>query len=220
MKTLSNHPSKVNKQFNPSPNFQSAYNGVFPASSFDFGKQGGGLPQKSTDLVKGHKDLLTPKALYQMSLGMLPDLWATCHELYSTFFDKNASNTAMQFVPILRDMITIKNMEIERFIKHPESNHVLIQNDLLKVVLIHWQPGKCSDIHGHPAGGCVFKVLHGSIEEKRYTSTANPELIAVSKYHKGSMAYIDDQMAYHVVGNPFDASAISLHVYTPGLKKS
>ena len=76
------------------------------------------------------------------------------------------------------------------------------------------------DIHGHPAGGCVFKVLQGTIEEKRYTSTINPELIAISKYQKGNMAYIDDQMAYHAVGNPFSTSAISLHVYTPGLKKS
>lgn len=30
------------------------------------------------------------------------------------------------------------------------------------------------------------------------------------------MAYIDDEMAYHAVGNPFDEPAISLHAYTSG----
>ena len=71
-------------------------------------------------------------------------------------------------------------------------------------------------MHGHAQGGCVFKVLKGSVQEKRYTPDAEQKLLATSRFEEQAMAYIDDEMAYHAVGNPFDEPAISLHVYTPG----
>jgi len=212
MKTLVNLPSSENSFFNKPSNFLTPIidgNNAEPISK--------SLKVLSPNILD-YQELLTSKALYQMAAGEIPDLWSVCLDLYSTFLAKNAPFTAMQFIPVLKSLTSIEALENERFLKNPETNHVLIQNKWLKVVLIHWKPGKYSNIHGHPAGGCVFKVLQGKIEEKRYTTDTNPELIAVSRYEKGSMAYIDDQMAYHAVGNPFNTSAISLHVYTPGLK--
>jgi predicted metal-dependent enzyme (double-stranded beta helix superfamily) len=98
-------------------------------------------------------------------------------------------------------------------LKNPETRHVLISDHLFELVLIHWKPGKVSDIHGHPGGGCLFKVLQGKLEEVRYTPEKSPRLIATASYRSGSMAYIDDRIAYHQVGNPYGSSAISLHVY-------
>lgn len=176
--------------------------------------------QASSVSVEEHENLINPNALYQMASGKLPDLWEICYRLYHSFFEKNALYNALQFIPILKENLSIDPLQLERFMENPETNHVLIQNDLLKVVLIHWKPGKYSNVHGHPAGGCVFKVLHGKIEEKRFTPDSNSDLLAVSTYERGGMGYIDDQMAYHAVGNPFSTSAISLHVYTPGVKKA
>ncbi|MDH4089225.1 MAG: cysteine dioxygenase family protein [Cyclobacteriaceae bacterium] len=163
-------------------------------------------------------DLLTANAKYQMALGQIPDLWQVCFDLYSTFNNADAPFNALQFIPVLRKLNSISEAEMELFLRNPETNHILIHNELIKVVLIHWHPGKTSGIHGHPKGGCVFKVLYGSIEEMRYTSGPSPQLLSVSKCEKGAMGYIDDQMAYHAVGNPFETSAVSLHVYTPGPK--
>jgi len=217
MKTLINLPSKENSFTNNSSNL---FSSAVERSSNHYNNKSSSivLPNKLNNL--GYQDLLTSKALYQMSAGDIPDLWNVCIDLYNTFLTQNAPYTAMQFIPVLKKLISINPLEKERFLKNTETNHVLIQNEWLKVVLIHWKPGKYSAIHGHPAGGCVFKVLHGAVEEKRYTTDANPELVATSRYEKGSMAYIDDQMAYHAVGNPYNNSAISLHVYTPGLKTS
>jgi cysteine dioxygenase len=86
----------------------------------------------------------------------------------------------------------------------------------MKIVLIHWKPGEVTDIHGHPRDGCVFKVLHGRIEELRYSTERKKNLIAKSEYHTGSLAYIDDSLGYHSVINYSEESAISIHVYTPG----
>ena len=163
--------------------------------------------------------LLTSKTLYQMAAGQLPDLWKLCMELYSTFLSSQAPYSAMQFVPVLQQINALDAKQLNSFLANEETNHVLIQNQWLKAVLIHWKAGKQSNIHGHPEGGCVFKVLHGKLEEKRYASTTGSQLLGTSTLLQGGMAYIDDKMGYHAVGNPFESSAVSLHVYTPGLKK-
>ena len=162
--------------------------------------------------------LLTNKSLIEIELNQIPDLRNTCKALYNTFFENEAPYTALQFTSILGNLKPFSQWDIEKIKKSPEGSHVLVQNELLKVVLIHWHPGKTSNIHGHPAGGGVFKVLYGSIEEWRYTTNASPKLLATSTYETGSIGYIDDQMGYHSVSNPFGTSAISLHAYTRGLK--
>jgi hypothetical protein len=220
MKTILHHQPDKDSIINQSDLFQLKTSFVTESLS----KQNNNYQNDSVPFptfpVEDHTELITPKALYQMTSGELPDLWEVCYKLYHTFFEKNAPYSALQFIPVLKNALLINPEEIERFLQNPETNHVLMQNELLKIVLIHWKPGKYSDVHGHPVGGCVFKVLQGRIEEKRYTPDQRSELLAVSTYAPGGLGYIDDQMAYHAVGNPFSTSAISLHVYTPGLKKA
>lgn len=164
------------------------------------------------------EDILTKDALVEMDYYTIPDLSKVCLDLYQTFFEKESTNTATNFIPVLKEMENISPTALDIFELNQQTNHVLVENGLLKVVLIHWTPGQVSNIHGHAAGGCVFKVLKGSVEELRYTSDESPQLLASSTFHKGGMAYIDDRMGFHAVSNPFNSSAVTLHVYTPGYK--
>ena len=162
-------------------------------------------------------DILTENAREEMAAGTIPDLSKVCYELYRTFFSKQATGNALQFVPVLKGFEGLDPESTKRFIMNPQTNHVLVQNELLKVVLIHWKPGKHSSIHGHAKGGCVFKVLRGNVIEKRYTPDPEQQLLSATTCGAGSIAYIDDEMAHHAVGNPFGMSCISLHAYTPGI---
>lgn len=173
---------------------------------------------KVSYLKKNTFDLLTPEARQSISAGIIPDLLSACDEIYGTFSKKDCPYHAMQFIPALKNVILNDSDEIKIFLRNPVTKHILIQNELIKMVLIHWIPGEKSSIHGHPAGGCVFKVLKGELEEKRFNPDYKKKLLARSRYKKGAMAYIDDHMALHEVGNPFKESAISLHIYTPGIK--
>lgn len=146
----------------------------------------------------------------------VPELIHIVLELKGTFYKNRAPFKALQFVPVLKGFSLQDRDQKKRIAENPAHRHILIQNGLLKVVLIYWNPGDYSPIHGHPAGGCVFKVLSGKLEEKRYSPDTEQHLLAVSKYRTGSMGYIDDIMAYHAVGNPFKEPAISIHAYTPG----
>ncbi len=164
------------------------------------------------------KSLLTVDAQKEIAQGSIPDLRRVCAELFKTFYLPGSPYAATQFIPVLRKLEFLDQEVVQRFLQNPGKRHVLVENELMKVVLIHWKSGEISSIHGHPKGGCVFKILQGSLEELRYTADASPKLLSVSKYQEGSMAYIDDNMGHHAVGNPFDMPAISLHVYTPGKK--
>ncbi|WP_170110408.1 cysteine dioxygenase [Flavilitoribacter nigricans] len=172
------------------------------------------LPSRKTD--EGNQSILTEAAAEAMANGHIPNLEKICRELNATFHDGSREHSALQFIPILKQLSAFDAAETERFLSNPQTSYVLVQNDQLKVVLIHWPPGKFSSIHGHAQGGCVFKVLKGSVQEKRYTPDERQHELATSRFEEQAMAYIDDEMAYHAVGNPYDEPAISLHVYTPG----
>jgi cysteine dioxygenase len=162
---------------------------------------------------KEEEGLVSPQIAYQMSTGQIPDLWKVCHDLANTFHTDEAPYSAMQFIPALRGLQSLDDKQIKGFLKNRETRHVLASNDHFELVLIHWKPGKVSDIHGHPGGGCVFKLLHGKLEEVRYSTGKSPRLQSTNSLRTGSMTYIDDSIAFHQVGNPYGSSAISLHAY-------
>jgi len=161
--------------------------------------------------------LLTPEARLKISAGNFPNLTQVCHELVNTFTVNNYPFKATQFLEVLKK-VELTPAEVQQILHHTDKRHVLVQNELIKIVLIQWTTDDFAPIHGHPAGGCVLKVLKGKIVEKRYTPDHDQKMVGESKLHTGAMAYIDDTMAYHAVLNPFKRPAISLHVYTPGVK--
>lgn len=168
----------------------------------------------------GQSALLTQEASFGMNSGNLPSLKKVCRDLFNTFREQQAPYSALQFIPVMQQVMAFGKDELKRFLKNKETRHVLVDNRWMKVVLIHWKPGKVSDIHGHPSGGCVFKLLHGKLEELRYSADEKQTILCSNGYRAGSIAYIDDRIGYHAVGNPFGSSAVSLHVYTPGKIKT
>jgi len=136
------------------------------------------------------------------------------NKLEDLILTQGSNRSAIGCIPMLQTLPYSVLYEINRLGHDLKKSHVIADNDILKVVLIPWQSGKIGSIHGHPNGGGVFKVLQGSIEELRYTSDSSPQLLSTSVYHTGGMAYIDDSIGQHAVGNPFKTPALSLHVYT------
>lgn len=157
--------------------------------------------------------LLTDSAFMDILMGRIPDLYPICVELLDTFLKSSLPYSALQFVPVLNKMPSFKSIELKILLEHPETRHVLIDNELLKIILILWQPGEQTDIHGHPKDGCVFRVLNGCVDELRYSTERKQNLLGKSTYHAGSMAYIDDELGYHSIHNPYKEAAVTLHVY-------
>lgn len=158
-------------------------------------------------------DLFAAGTIAGMVTGQIPDLWDSMQELARIVEEQHAPFSPGQFVPVLENQQTFDRDQVAQFLKNTETRHVLFSSSTLEVVLIHWKPGKASDIHGHPDGGCLFKLLFGKLEELRYTPEQSPRLLGFNSYRSGRMAYIDNRMAYHQIGNPYGSSAVSLHIY-------
>jgi predicted metal-dependent enzyme (double-stranded beta helix superfamily) len=163
-----------------------------------------------------HYPFFTEKAFMDMSMGRIPDFESLYHSLSKILVAEGAPLSAIQFLPALRTFTIENKTEIKNFISNPETNHVIVQNDLIKIVLIRWEPGFECNIHGHAEKGCVFKVLKGKVVEKRFSADNTKRVLAQGTYKKDTIAYIDDLMGLHCVGNPFTEPAITLHMYTPG----
>ncbi len=156
---------------------------------------------------------LAPGMAYQMATGRIPDLRDFCIQVAETVHRAGRLNSARKLIPVMQKLPVLQPAQVRAFIRHPETRHVLMSDDNLEIVLIHWKPGKASDVHGHAEGGCVFKLLQGKLEELRYTPGKSPKLLSMNSMRNGDVAYIDNRMAYHQVGNPYGSSAISVHVY-------
>jgi hypothetical protein len=205
--------------FNNTANESQTLNGVnyfryTAGHSNRFTKTSGNTNKYETLTAKFREEgILKSNTVFQMATGQIPDLWDVCLALANTFNKTDAPYSALQFISVMQRLHSLEPDQVQQFLKNPETRHVLISNDLFQLVLIHWKPGKVSEIHGHPGGGCLFKLLQGKLEELRYTPEPSPKLLATTSYRSGSIAYIDDHIAYHQIGNPYGSSAISLHVY-------
>ena len=177
--------------------------------------------EQSGEFVNSRR-LLTTEAFERMLRKEIPNVEHLCSELSQVIETMSSSATqpisALGFAPALSRFGLEDKRELDQFLQNPEAKQVLIQNGTLKLILIRWAPGESYHIHGHASGGCVFKVLYGSIVERRYTADDQKRLLAKNEYYPGNLTYIDDTMGYHDVANPGKHPAVTMHLYTPGKK--
>ena len=160
--------------------------------------------------------LLTSKYALDIRKGLVPDLRELCEQLFGALFAPAATRTPVDFIPVLKNEVKMDKTSLHQFIQGEKNSYVMVDDPLIKILLIKWLPGESTKKHGHAGGGGVIKVLKGSLEEKRFDTRMPNKLIAHATYHSGGLTYIDDNMALHQVSNPFGSEAVSLHAYVKG----
>lgn len=94
----------------------------------------------------------------------------------------------------------------------------LIRDDGLLVVLIGWLPGQASLPHDHGGSACIYRVLRGIAEERRFELLPSGEVRveAVERFAADANIRCDGE-DIHSLGNPVDATSplVTLHVYRP-----
>ena len=142
-----------------------------------------------------------------------------CHDCYKVPAD--APLTAIQFLPALRAFTLNDQEEIDNFLNNPETNHVIVRNDLIKIVLIRWDPGAECNIHGHSDGGCVLKVLKGKIMEMgNGNSVDDLARIAVQNNHNDSTLAIKSVILQRDDGGMQLNNLVSLSCMAAKLKQT
>ncbi|KAL6076886.1 Cysteine dioxygenase [Balamuthia mandrillaris] len=119
------------------------------------------------------------------------------------------------------------------------TRNLIDDNDMLEMMVLCWAPGQVSRIHDHADSHCFM----GSVMEKRYSKVAAtedehrlineedeptpvpgscPELkfLGETKLEAGGEAvHIHNRLWVHSVGNYSEEPAITLHIYSPPIKR-
>lgn len=139
----------------------------------------------------------------------------TLHQLIGALEAHSRSSNPEDVLYLLSLFNACEGAGWEQYISGP-GNKPVFQNDHFRLVLIGWDGYAQSKKHGHPEGGCLLKVLSGSLLETRF-DPFDPSLVSGRHYFsRGDISYIHDALAYHIVENPHPEPAVSLHLYSPG----
>jgi len=108
------------------------------------------------------------------------------------------------------------------FNEYKYCRNLVMANDMLELIVLCWLPKQASPIHNHAGQRCWAAILEGNIREQHYhfenTHSAfgeGPlEVIEDTVHEQGSVSFITDDIALHVL-QPFnDTKGITLHVYS------
>ncbi|RYG52953.1 hypothetical protein EON66_09275 [archaeon] len=99
------------------------------------------------------------------------------------------------------------------------ARNLIATNEDFTLMLLCWNAGRASPIHDHPGHGCWMRVVDGSVTETRYRCDGELNKMVQTSFaqaNAGDVIYIDDNIAFHKVGNPSETElAFSLHLYSP-----
>jgi cysteine dioxygenase len=123
--------------------------------------------------------------------------------------------------------IDFPTYEVEKYafwdIEKPYTRNLMCTDGMhYNLIVMCWNPDRESHAHNHPCQGCFVRTLRGCVRETRFT--AHPETNELRKsgvgfLNEGQVAWINDSMGFHKIGNPNkDVGAITLHLYTPPFK--
>jgi cysteine dioxygenase len=99
------------------------------------------------------------------------------------------------------------------------TRNLIARTESFELLVLCWEPGQVTPIHDHAGSDGWVRCLHGEVEEVRYqvSPSASGEAGIVkgdsATATAGNMTHINDDIAWHTVGNPTDQRAVSLHLY-------
>jgi cysteine dioxygenase len=94
------------------------------------------------------------------------------------------------------------------------TRNCLARTSEYEIILLCWDIGAKSAIHGHGGKDCWVYQVEGTLEEKRFEQT-NSELIEVKSQSltPDNLTYMNDKMGYHSIENNSKRQAMTLHIY-------
>ncbi len=94
------------------------------------------------------------------------------------------------------------------------TRNCLMRNNDYEIILLCWDKGAKTAIHGHGGENCWVYQVSGTVEEIRYTQSKDKleesERLVISP---SQISFMHDRMGYHAIQNISNAKAMTLHIY-------
>ncbi|MGK0365072.1 MAG: cysteine dioxygenase [Saprospiraceae bacterium] len=113
--------------------------------------------------------------------------------------------------------IKLEAHEMEPFItwsKECYTRNCLARTNQYELILLCWEIGAKTPIHGHGGEDCWVYQVQGTVEEKRFEE--NGAILNVTNkmiLTPGKLTYMNDRMGYHSIENISNQRAMTLHIY-------
>lgn len=113
--------------------------------------------------------------------------------------------------------INIEAHDLEPFITWSEQGYTrncIARTAQYELILLCWDIGSKTPIHGHGGEDCWVYQVQGTVEEIRFKQDAE-QLTVTNRMllTPGKLAYMNDKMGYHSIENVSDQRAMTLHIY-------
>ena len=135
-----------------------------------------------------------------------------------TVFQQDPRGTA---VPGLLDAYTSAHSDWEfcrHFIEGQYTRNLVRHTENYEMMVLCWGRGQESPVHSHMGQRCWMSVLEGTVEEvhfRRQEEGLGPLIEGSSRnFNKGQTAFINDDIALHLMRGAGGEAAVSLHVYS------
>lgn len=94
------------------------------------------------------------------------------------------------------------------------TRNCIIRADNYELLLLCWSKGQGSSIHSHNGEQCWVYNIQGRLKETRYDLVEGiPTPTAVHCLEERQLSYMSDAIGLHKLENPYNDSALSLHLY-------
>jgi cysteine dioxygenase len=109
---------------------------------------------------------------------------------------------------------TEKDWEKHKTKPREYSKKKIFANENFDVYVVSWNTG--SQVHDNPSGGCIFKVLDGSIIEEVYKDTEDDIVISEKKaFSTNDIGFISGGGLHKITNSKLAQMSYSLHIYSP-----
>ena len=119
--------------------------------------------------------------------------------------------------------IKIPVSEFERFAtweRECYTRNCLVRNEKFEFILLCWETGVKTPVHGHGGQNCWVYSISGELVEKRYeTKEEGFGLLKTMTLNEGSLTYMNDEMGYHSLENTHNGRSMTLHIYAKPIQR-
>ncbi len=124
-------------------------------------------------------------------------------------------------VPELLDAYTRDHSDWElcrHLIEDRYTRNLVRRTEDYEMLVLCWAPDQESPVHSHMGQRCWMSVLEGTVEEvhfRRQEGGGGPLIEGLTRsFRRGQSAFINDDIALHLVRGAGGEAAASLHVYS------
>lgn len=152
----------------------------------------------------------------------MPELCTSKLEPLVEYLDSLTARADLQVLEGLLERIDVSRDDLAPVCKF--KNECYQRNRIKKtqwyeLVALCWKAGQKSQIHDHASSSCAFRVVQGTVTERRFERNPDGTVreVQVTTLEPGTICAAEDDAIHEVCNRAETDDLVTLHIYSPPL---